>query len=139
MSIFRRHGGKPESEYRKKEYLMSAIEWEFFGCLNKLLAPSGYVVQPHVPLMSVIEKLKHFASRHEDLHDVIDFCIFDDDYHPLLFIEVDEQGEEGDGSKTMDRVREVLAEAKVPLVTFWTNYGADEEYIRERLRKYLKF
>jgi len=136
--FFKKQRENSEKEYKKKNYLMSETEWEFFGCLNKLLSPFGYVVQPQVSLVSVIEKLKLFAPYRDELTGIVDFCVFDDDYHPLLLIVVDEENCNGlPGGKSFEKIQNIAEEAGIPLVTFWTNYGANETYIKERLKDYL--
>ncbi len=137
MMFFRKRGAKTEKVYQKKEYMMTETEWAFFGCLCKLLCPYGYVVHPQVPLVSVIKRLRRTAER-EELYGIVDFCILDSEYHPLLLIEVDEEnGEKASAAQNFEAMRNVIAQANLPLVVLWTNYGVNEMYVRERLKEYL--
>ncbi len=36
------------------------------------------------------------------------------------------------------KVKNILNQADLPIVTLWTSFGVKTEYIKERLRKYLK-
>lgn len=129
----------PESHhqiYSSKASIMTESERAFFEVFKKLVEPR-YTVQPQINLASVIDKESRGRYRNE-LFRNIDFGIFDRDYKLLVLIEINDHSHTLNNRKERDqKVKMICEEANIPLITFWTKYGINEIYIRNRLSDYL--
>jgi len=115
---------------------MSKGEWPFFYALKKIVGDK-YIVHPQVNLASIIEKTSDSKYRNE-LFRNIDFCIFDNNYKPLVLIEINDASHMTADRKRRDqKVKDICAEAKLPLITLWTKYGVNEAYIKSTLASHL--
>ena len=122
--------------YFLRSSLMSNGEWPFFHALKKIVGDK-YIVQPQVNLASIIEKTSDSKYRNE-LFRNIDFCIFDNNYKPLVLVEINDATHMTNDRKERDqKVKNICAEAKLPLITLWTKYGVNETYIQSTLASYL--
>lgn len=122
--------------YSSKDSLMTDCEKSYFEVIKKLVEPS-YTIQPQINLASVIDKDTHARYRNE-LFRNIDFGIFDKNYKLLVLIEINDQSHTMQNRKERDqKVKAICAEANIPLITFWTKYGVNEAYIRNRLSEHL--
>ena len=128
-------------QYSTKESLLSNTEKAYFSAIKEI-AGSRYTVQPQVNLASIIEKTSHSKYRNElfrnELFRNIDFGIFDENYKLLVLIEINDQTHNQDERKARDKkVKEICAEAGIPIITFWTKYGIKPDYIKSRLSEHL--
>lgn len=88
MSLFTK---RKENGYKKKLCLMTDEEKAFFQCFCALLDGCGYIVQPKVPLQSVVEGKEDNTWNSKDWGFIFDFCVFDQNYQPLLLIEIENE------------------------------------------------
>lgn len=129
---------KNEKTYTyNKKCLMTETEKQFFSAI-KNAADSAYVVLPQVNLATVIEKQGDFKYQNE-LYRNIDFCIFDLSFNPLLLIEINDDTHNDPKRRKRDiKVKDISNKAGIPIVTFYTKYGINQEYIATKLQEYLK-
>lgn len=123
--------------YVKKKSYLTDCEKEFFRVIKSIVYPN-YIVYPQVPLSQIIEKDSTDRYQNE-LYRIIDFCIFSKDFEPLVCIEINDETHHQKNRYVRDqKVKNILNQADLPIVTLWTSFGVKTEYIKERLRKYLK-
>ena len=129
-------GYKKPSNYSAKDSIMTDCEKTFFEAFKEIAGPQ-YTVQPQINLASVIDKESYSKYRNE-LFRNIDFGIFDSSYSLVVLIEINDPSHlRQDRSARDSKVQAICADAGIPLVTFWTKYGVNKAYIRERLANYL--
>ena len=122
--------------YTAKDSIMTDCEMKFFNVIKKIIG-TQYSIQPQINLASVIDKTSHEKYRNE-LFRNIDFGIFDESYRLVVLIEINDQSHTQYDRRVRDaRVADICKEAGLPLITFWTYYGVNEQYIRGRLSEYL--
>ncbi|MCI1964618.1 MAG: DUF2726 domain-containing protein [Oscillospiraceae bacterium] len=118
--------------YELKESFITPTEKSFFTVIKKVL-PSEYFLQPQVNLASIIYRTDNFKFQNE-LYRNIDACVFDMTYKPIILIEInDDTHNTSDRKKRDQKVKAICEEAGIPLITFWTSYGINEEYISKRI------
>jgi hypothetical protein len=110
------------------------MENDYFNTLKGLINTEKFYIFPQVPLSQIVEK--HSQSNYKnELFRVIDFCIFDLNYYPLLCIEINDTTHlKRRRAKRDEKVEEILKSAKLPLYTIWTY----EEFNVEKFKKTLK-
>ena len=120
--------------YNADKNLMTKCEQKYFSALQNIIKG-----KPQVNLASIITKHSETFTRHSELFRNIDFGVFTiDTYTPLLLIEINDQSHNDYARKERDhKVKDICKEANIPLVTFWTNYGIDEQYIEKRIKEYI--
>lgn len=120
-------------EYIKKP-LMTNYEQKFYDKLNYL--SNEYLIVPQVNLASIIEK-KSNIRFHTELFRNIDFGIFDKNTKEiLLLIELNDKTHTYNIRKKRDKsVRNICAEAGIKLITFYTSYANETEYVINRIKK----
>lgn len=122
--------------YVVKSRYISIKENEFFQALKNIIG-NKYLIYPQVPLSQIIEKIGDNKYRNE-LFRIIDFCIFDREYKPLVCIEINDQTHnQPDRIERDKKVKDILSIAGMPLITLWTEYGIKPDYIRKRLQDYI--
>ena len=130
------HEGTEEKKYEAKEAFITECEKKFFDAI-KAIVGENYIVQPQINLASIVNKVTADRYRNE-LFRNIDFGVFDKSYKLLVLIEInDPSHDRSDRKDRDDKVKKICEEASIPLVTFWTKYGVNEEYIKNRLSKHL--
>lgn len=133
--IFRIKRKKPKyaAYYSVKPRYLSPYEHQYYVILQNILK-DNYIVFPQIPLSQIVEKHSDTNYRNE-LFRIIDFCIFDRDYYPLLCIEINDTTHlKKNRSKRDEKVSEILKSARLPLLTFWTYEGIDEQTLRKQLK-----
>lgn len=124
-----------DSYYSLKPRFLSPNEQKYFVILKNLLKDRYYVF-PQVPLSQLVEKHSKSNFKNE-LFRVIDFCVFDKDYYPLLCIEINDNShlkkERTDRDK---KVADILKSARLPLLTLWTYEGINESEIKRQLKSF---
>ena len=124
------------SIYTAKDSLMTDCEKKFFQVI-KDIAGASYIVQAQVNLASIIDK-ESVAKYRNELFRNVDLGIFDSDYKPVLLIEINDPTHKTKERRDRDiKVHKICKAANIPLITFWTDYGVDEGYIRHRMSEYL--
>ena len=123
--------------YSKKKRYVSKCEQEYYAVLKSIIQ-NEYLIYPQVPLSQIVEKVSD-NHYHNELFRIIDFCIFSKTFEPLICIEInDDTHHQPERYKRDKKVKEILEEAKIPLITLWTEYGINEDYIEKRLREHLQ-
>lgn len=123
--------------YTIKEQYLSYTEKQFYNAIKRILNDK-YIIFPQVPLSQII--IKNSNSKYQnELYRVIDFCIFDKNYHPLLCIEInDETHRQKDRYIRDKKVQDIINSSGLHLITFWTNYGVNSDYIKRKLGCYIE-
>lgn len=120
-----------DSFYIKKQF-MTNNELNFYYKLIDL--EKDYKIVPQINLASIIKKQNgsHFQN---ELFRNIDFAIFNKDYSKiLLLIELNDQSHENSSRKERDKkVRAICYQAKIKLITFYTKYPNEKDYVTNRI------
>lgn len=129
--LFKKRGPR----YVVKERLMSVTEYEYFKIINSFFGDE-YLILPQINLASVIDKVGD--GYRTELFRNVDFGIFDYNYRPILLIEINDNTHfRKDRIERDKKVNEICKKAKLPLITFWTKDGIDNDKIFKTLSKYL--
>ena len=122
--------------YNPKAKLMSKIEEQFYFSIKSVL-PEGFSVFAQVNLASFIERADN-ARYHNELFRNIDFLITDSGYSPKIAVEINDSTHNTPDRKERDeKVRNICEEAGIPVITFWTSYGVNTEYIKTKITEVL--
>ncbi len=141
--VFSSKESKSLYHYKRKEFLMSRAEHEFFDILVEIAGTQYYVFpQIHLPNIldnKVVGQSWKGAFRHID-EKSIDYVICDKAYiKPLLAIELDDRTHEQENRKIRDEeVERILSEAGLPLLRFRNNGHFNKEEIRRVVLEKLK-
>ena len=130
---------KTTKKYILKTKTLTENEKYFVNIIKKHYS-NQYDIRVQVPLSSIIEKQKEYKNEYQnELNRIIDIGIFDKTTTtPLLLIEINDATHLQPKRKYRDmRVKEICEEAEIQLIAFWTNYSNTEQYIVERISKYL--
>ena len=120
------------NEYQKKNF-MTNCEYDFY---LKLLDLEGeFRVIPQINLATIIKKTN--GGYINELFKNIDFAIFDKDFkNVLLLIELNDSSHGNQDRKIRDmKVKKICEEAGIRLVTFYTSYPNEKEYVINRIKK----
>lgn len=119
------------SFYIKKEF-MTNCELSFYYKIIDL--EEKYNIVPQVNLASIIQKISNNRFQNE-LFRNIDFAIFTKDYSKLLLlIEVNDRTHNDEKRKERDKkVKTICNEAGIKLITFYTKYPNEKEYVINRI------
>ena len=122
--------------YEAKPSLMSKSEQGFYHAILISL-PEGYRVFPQINLATFIDRTDD-ARFHNELYRNVDFLITDSEYTPKFIIEVNDQTHLNHDRKERDeKVRKICEEAGIPILTLWTSYGVNEEYIKRKVEEFI--
>ena len=130
-----------QNRYITKESLTTECENKFYKILKDNFSDK-YEIHPQVPLSSVIEKQKTFDNQYQnELYRIIDFGIFSKDtLKPLLLIEINDKTHKNKERIERDnKVKEICEIANIELITFWTDYPNEENYIIKRIKTILEY
>lgn len=111
---------------------MTNTEKNFYQKL-KVLEPK-YKIILQVNLGTIIEKISSEKFENE-LFRNIDYGIFTNDFSKvLLLIELNDQTHNQPQRKKRDiKVKEICNKANIPIMTFYTNYPNNQEYVINRI------
>ena len=127
-------GKKNEPRYKLKSSLMTRTEAEYFRVI--CAAAPRYIVLPQVNLASVIDK--EGGGFRTELFRNADFGIFDENYRPVALVEINDDSHfRKDREERDEKVASILKKVRLPLITFWTRDGFDEDEIKRTLSRYL--
>lgn len=127
-----------QTNYLLKNSLITQTEKPYFETIKKIVEPQ-YIIQTQINLASIIDKKSPDKFRNE-LFRNIDFGIFDQNYKPLLLIEINDESHMTNSRRERDqKVQSICKDAGIPIVTLWTKYGVNETYINKRLCEHLSF
>lgn len=120
-------------KYEKKT-IMSDYEIMFYNRMKDL--ETEYNIVPQLVLSSVVDKKSKQKYRSE-LYRIIDFAIFSKDYSKLLLlIELNDNTHNQRKRKDRDlKVKKRCNSAKIKLITFYTKYPNEKDYIINRIKK----
>lgn len=127
---------KEKTVYKLKP-IMTECERNFYNILKKL--ENEYTIIPQANLASFIEK-KTNNRYYNDLFRNIDFVIFDKDLKKvLLLIEINDKTHDTIRRKSRDlKVRKICNDVNLKIITFYTKYPNENEYVSNRVLKELK-
>ncbi len=118
--------------YNVKSSIITNREKQFFNCI-KAVIPQGYVVVPQANLATFIYKTDN-SKYHNELFRNVDFLIVDSNYKPYIVIEINDETHNDKKRKERDeKVQKICAEAGIEIITLWTKYGVNPEYIKSRI------
>lgn len=120
-------------KYEKKP-IMSDYEIMFYNRMKDL--ETEYNIVPQLVLSSIVDKKSKQKYRSE-LYRIIDFAIFSKDYSKLLLlIELNDNTHNQRKRKDRDlKVKKICNSAKIKLITFYTKYPNEKDYIINRIKK----
>ena len=127
---------KTNKTYEKKS-LLTDFEKYFYNILKNNFEYK-YIVQAQIPLNQIIEKHKNNNWEYaNELNRTIDFGLFDKTtLEPILMIEInDKTHKQAKRYKRDIKVRNILNEANIPLLTFYASYPNKEIYIIDRINR----
>lgn len=120
--------------YEIKDCFITKTELDYISEIIKCL-PTGFYIQPQVNLASIINRTDNSPYRNELFRNV-DACIFDMRYRPIAVVEINDSTHNTHNRKERDKkVRNICEEAGLPIITLWTSYGINHEYITKRIQK----
>ncbi len=113
---------------------MTNYEKKFYEKLNIL--SEEYLIIPQINLAVIIEK-KSNIPYHTELFRNIDFGIFDKNTKEvLLLIEINDRTHTYNSRKKRDKsVRSICEEAGIKIITFYTSYPNETDYVINRIKK----
>ena len=134
---------KSPYNYKKKDFLMSRAEHEFFNILVEAVG-NQYYVFPQIHLSTILDNKVvgqnwRGAFRHIDEKSV-DFVICDKAYiKPILAIELDDKTHEREDRKGRDgEVERILNESGLALLRFGNNGSFNKEEIKRLILEKLR-
>lgn len=120
--------------YELKDSLMTKSELSYYNAIVKAL-PDGYHLQPQVNLASVINRTDN-SKFHNELFRNIDFLILTSSFKPVAFIEINDPTHNDSSRIKRDiKVKEICEEAGISIITFWTKYGVNQDYIDKKINE----
>lgn len=143
--IFNEKEGVSKSpyNYKKKDFLMSRAEHEFFDILVEVVG-NQYYVFPQIHLSTILDNKVvgqnwRGAFRHIDEKSV-DFVICDKAYiKPILAIELDDRTHEREDRKGRDgEVERILKESGLSLLRFGNNGSFNKEEVKRLILEKLR-
>ena len=125
-------------DYIKKDSLLTKNELAFFNKL-RILYKNKYHIQTQVSLRSVITKTKQSKYINELFKD-IDFGLFDiNTLEPLVLIELNDSTHKNANRYQRDlKVRKLLEESGIPLITFYSSMPNELDYLKKRVNEVIK-
>ena len=122
--------------YDLKDSMLTDTEMEYLEAIEEVL-PEGYMVQVQANLAAFIRRTDG-ARYQNELFRNVDFLITDLFYRPLVVIEVNDRTHFAPERRARDeKVTEICEEAGIPIITLWTSYGVNPDYIEKRLEEAL--
>lgn len=123
-----------ENVYYEIKNFLSPSEFVFY---HKLInVNKDFIIIPQVPLASIVKKVN--AKYQNELNRIIDFGIFDKNFNLLLLIELNDYSHNKIYRKDRDlKVKKILDDCYIKLLTFYTKYPNEQEYIIKRINETL--
>lgn len=129
---FKNNSSSKESNYyfTCKNFLTNS-EFSFYKKMLPL-QEKGYIIIPQLNLASIIEK--HNSNFRNELFRNIDFAIFDQNFNLLLLIELNDSSHQRSDRKNRDlKVKKILNDCHIKLLTFYTTYPNETTYVVNRI------
>lgn len=123
----------PKVSYIPKKFL-SNNEYNFLLKFIDLEDELYINIVPQVNLASIIDKISD-SRFHNELFRNVDFGIFNADYSKiLLLIELNDESHNDYHRKKRDmKVKNICDKAGIKLITFYTKYSNEKEYVKTRI------
>jgi len=142
VAIFVKPAKREKYPYRKKDYLLSVVEKDFYAVLKKFTDENNYLLFSKVRLEDLlwipksVPQKERFGLRNRIKSRHVDFLICDrDKISPLLAIELDDSSHRS--SKGVERdgfVNQALEDAQLPLLRFKTQRFYDLAIISKEIK-----
>lgn len=132
-NILNKNNIKTDKKYYKRKY-MSECELNFYNKIKEL-EKEEYKIIPQINLATIITKEN--KSFQGELFRNIDFAIFDKDFQNiLLLIELNDSSHKKNSRIKRDiKVKKICNSANIKLITFYTNFANEKEYVINRIKK----
>lgn len=123
---------KQDNLYKERN-LMTINELNFYNKLKEL--EYEYKIVPQLNLGTVIQKTT--KGYRNELFKNIDFAVFSNDFSKLLLlIELNDNTHKQPKRRKRDKsVKEICSKANIKLITFYTTYPNEKEYVVNRIRQ----
>ena len=137
---FEEKKNKPSYNYKRKDFLMTRAEHEFFDILVEV-AGNQYYVFPQIHLSTILDNKVVGQNWRGAFHHIdeksVDFVICDKAYiKPILAIELDDKTHEREDRKGRDgEVERILKESGLSLLRFGNNGSFNKEEIKSIILK----
>lgn len=130
---------KHNNSIYKTKNLITEYEEYFYKILLELENELNVRIQSQVNLASIIDKTKYNNHVYE-LFRNIDFGIFTKDCKKiLLLIEINDQSHNNpDRIKRDNQIKDILNQANIKLITFYSNMPNEKDYIKNRIKTELE-
>lgn len=116
--------------------LLTKNEILFYNKIKKIENYGKYIVLPQINLASIINK---DAKYRNELFRNIDYGIFNYEYKPLLLIELNDKTHKYKKRRKRDiKINELCQKANLKLITFYSSYSNEENYVINRILSKLK-
>ena len=111
------------------------FEKTLFIKLKEIEKYGNYIVHPQINLATIVQK-KSNQKYNSELFRNVDFAIFNNNYELLLLIELNDSTHNETKRKIRDvKVKKICEEANIKLITFYTKYPNEKNYIINRVLK----
>lgn len=134
---------KPLYNYKRKDFLITRAEHEFFDILVEILG-NQYYVFPQIHLCDILDNKvvgQNWKSAFRHINEKsVDYVICDRAYiKPLLAIELDDKTHVQEKRKERDEeVERILSDAQLPLLRFSNHGNFNKEEIKNTVLGKLK-
>lgn len=134
---------KPLYNYKRKDFLMSRAEHEFFDILVEIVGDKYYVF-PQIHLCDILDNKivgQNWKSAFRHINEKsVDYVVCDKSYiKPILAIELDDSTHQRKDRKERDgEVERILNDAGLPLLRFENHGSFNKEEIRKNILEKLK-
>lgn len=127
---------KEEVKIYEEKKFMTEYELDFYKKMQEL--NNEYNIIPQINLATIVQKRnKGFIN---ELFKNIDFAIFDKEFKKvLLLIELNDNTHNKINRKDRDlKVKKICNDSNIKLITFYTKYPNEKEYIINRIKEEIK-
>ncbi|MGN0517674.1 MAG: DUF2726 domain-containing protein [Acutalibacteraceae bacterium] len=123
--------------YELKNSLLTDSELAYLDCIESVI-PDDYLIIPQSNLATFIHRTDG-AKYQNELFRNVDFLITDCEYRPRVVIEINDSTHNEYSRRVRDeRVQKICEEAGISIITLWTSYGINPDYIGEKIRAELE-
>lgn len=126
------------TKYVKKKSLLTDCEKKVYHKIQRAIQDFNLIVTPQVNLATIVDKVSNERYRNE-LFRNIDFGVFEaDTLKPVVMIELNDSTHRNANRYARDmKVKAILQDAGIPLITLHADMPNDVAYIRKRVRNVL--